>query len=250
MKTFIRKILWKFGYDLQKTENSGGSARLAYDLAQITQPTILLDVGANEGQSALEYLDFFPNSKIISFEPLSSAHLIMSQKSKAYPSWTVYPRTAIGDVPGSTEINISNNSVSSSLFEMRAAHTAVSPSSITTSKERTSIIRLDDAMEEYSKNERYFLKIDTQGFELNVLRGAEKILDQVVAIQVELSWTELYAGQPLALEVMQWLIDKGFHPLGFAPGLREKSRNSLLQMDGFFIKRIIALEELVGNTIG
>lgn len=236
MKTFIRKILWRFGYDLQKHENSGGSLRLAYDLAKSTGFTTLLDIGANQGQSALEFISFFPDSKIISFEPLSQAHEEIKRRSNAYPHWSVFDRVAVGEAAGSTEIHVSQNSVSSSLLEMKSTHTEVAPHSVMVGRESVPIVSLNEVLGSSPRSERYYLKIDTQGYELKVLKGADKILDQVVAIQVELSWVELYAGQPLALEVIQWLLDRGFSPFGFAPGLRKTDNRQLLQMDGFFLR--------------
>lgn len=237
MRKLIRRLLWAFGYDVQRVENTGSSSRLTYDLALLSQATTLLDVGANEGQSAIEFLGYFPNSKIISFEPLSKAHAIASEKSKNYPNWKMYPRTALGNETGEVSIHIAGNSVSSSLFEMKKLHSDSAPESANIGQEKTPVIRLDQALQTEVKNgERYYLKVDTQGFELNVLNGATEILDRVVAVQVELSWGELYSGQPLANEVIQWLLDHGFQPYGFAHVFRDSKTHSLLQMDGFFLK--------------
>ncbi len=251
MKSFMRKFLWKMGYDLQRADNSGRSSLLAHSLIQITHPTVILDVGANEGQFALEILENESGAhssvstsslsplKIFSFEPLSKAHAVAMEKSKNYPKWKVYPRTALGDSEGEVMIHIAKNSASSSLFEMSSLHKTAAPQSITVDQEKTPITRLDRILgfrEGSEQNERYYLKIDTQGFELAVLKGAEGILNQVAAIQVELSWKELYVGQPLALEVMQWLMDRGFQPYGFSHDFRDAQTKHLLQMDGFFIR--------------
>jgi FkbM family methyltransferase len=236
MKKLIRKILWSIGYDVQAVENSGSMSRLLYDTIIYSKPNYFLDVGANIGQSALEVIRYRPDCKIASFEPLSEAHAIASKASEAFPLWTVYPRMALGETEGEVSIHISDNSVSSSLLPMKALHVESAPGSACTREEKTKVKRLDQVLEDHSPTNRYYLKVDTQGFEMNVLKGAVGILDQVVAIQVELSWEELYAGQPLAIEVISWLLANGFRPYGFAHVFRNANTKCLLQMDGYFLR--------------
>ncbi|WP_323696903.1 FkbM family methyltransferase [Thiorhodovibrio litoralis] len=60
----------------------------------------------------------------------------------------------------------------------------------------------------------YLLKIDVQGFELEVLKGATALLPEIDAVDVEASDLELYQGQPLRAEIEQFLLDAGFHVSG------------------------------------
>jgi FkbM family methyltransferase len=235
MKKLIRRLLWLLGYDIQPLEVTGSMARLLFDTVRASKPNFFIDVGANVGQSALEFLYYWPDCKIVSFEPLTEAHAIATEVSKNYPSWKVYPRMALGDAESEVTINVSANGLSSSLLDMKKLHQDAAPESVYVKEESTPIRRLDQTIERNPEN-RYYLKIDTQGYELNVLRGCDGILDQIVAVQLELSWDELYAGQPMAMEVVSWLLDKGFKPYGFGHMFREKNSGRLLQMEGYFIR--------------
>jgi hypothetical protein len=77
------------------------------------------------------------------------------------------------------------------------------------------------------------LKIDTQGFELAVLRGAERSLEHCPLVELELSWVELYSGQPLFDEVHAWMKDHGYRPVSFetGPGQVEARTGQTLQND-------------------
>jgi hypothetical protein len=82
------------------------------------------------------------------------------------------------------------------------------------------------------------LKIDTQGFEKNVLLGGERTLPQIKIIIVELSFAELYRGQPLFPEINRWLEERGFQYRGsWGSQLNNPKDGMPLQQDGIFISR-------------
>jgi hypothetical protein len=70
--------------------------------------------------------------------------------------------------------------------------------------------RLDDFKSEWEKYSRIFLKIDVQGFELSVLKGAAETLMNCAHVSVECSETELYVGQALSQDVTAFLTEHGF----------------------------------------
>jgi len=80
--------------------------------------------------------------------------------------------------------------------------------------------RLDSVFPECVRgleNPRALLKLDTQGWDLEVLRGAEMTLARVVAVQIELALVPLYEGAPTYLEALHKLEDLGYVPTGFFP---------------------------------
>lgn len=224
------------GYDIMPTHISSTMARQFYDLLSFSQANFFIDVGANEGQSALEYFSYQPLGQAASFEPLIEAHQVATEKSKSYPNWTVYPRMALGENEGEVEVHVSKNSVSSSLLKMNSLHLSSAPDSTVLRSEVTPMKRLDQALLNRKPEHRYYLKIDTQGYEMNVLKGATQLLDNVVAIQLELSWQELYAGQTTAQELITWLQQHRFQPYGFSSVFRDHRTHALLQSDGYFIR--------------
>jgi hypothetical protein len=80
------------------------------------------------------------------------------------------------------------------------------------------------------------LKIDTQGYEMAVLRGAEKMLPRLAGVQLELSLAPLYEGQTLYLELIDWLRARGFDLWSVIPGFVDPSSGRMLQFDGVFFR--------------
>jgi hypothetical protein len=81
-----------------------------------------------------------------------------------------------------------------------------------------------------------FLKVDTQGYELEVLLGASGLLPRITAMQLELSLIPLYAGAPVMVEMLQYLQSCGYQLFQFVPALRDERSGRLLQAEGFFLR--------------
>lgn len=196
----------------------------------------IFDVGANTGQFAYNTRKFGYRNAIISFEPLTSACRILSAFAKNDPNWKIV-NTAIGDFDGEIEINISANSLSSSLLEMMPQHLSSEPGSAYCGREKVKINRLDTIVNLYTDNlSKTFIKIDTQGFEKNVLEGAERSLMEIKGLQIELSMVELYQGETLIHEMLLMIKSLGFTCCSLEPGFYDKKTGQLLQVDGIFFR--------------
>ena len=86
------------------------------------------------------------------------------------------------------------------------------------------------------KNKNLFLKIDTQGYEFEVIKGAEKILNQFQGILVEVSLTHLYKGQKNWMEILEFIQSKGFNLWSVDRGFSNKKNGKTLQIDLCFFK--------------
>lgn len=231
------EIAWRLGYELVRIRKGHGPRALVWQIIHASAPTVCFDVGANEGQWAGGVLSDDASRRIVSFEPLSDAHRILTEKARAYPNWVLAPRMAIGNEDTETIINISGFSQSSSLLPMTHVHSDAVPETAYVSTETVPVRRLDGVGGEFLRpGDRVYLKIDTQGFEREVLEGATGIMENVVALQVELSFRELYAGETLAAEMMAMIGGLGFQLFGFCNGLRDPKTKALLQADAFFIR--------------
>lgn len=198
---------------------------------------LVLDVGANKGQFASEIRHCGYVGRIVSFEPLSQAHGELLQSNAGDPKWDAYPRCALGDHDGEVEINIAGNSYSSSILPMLEAHRSAAPESAYEGKEIVPIKTLDAVERQYLKDARApFLKIDTQGFEWQVLDGARDTLPHIKGILVELSLVPLYGGQHLWREVIDRLEAEGFTLWAFKPVFSDQSQGRTLQVDGVFYR--------------
>lgn len=232
-----RRIAWALGYDLLRIRKSSSSEALTRQLMMKAQPSLVFDVGGNEGQFAHEALTSPGHHKVVSFEPLSQAHAILEAKAKSVDRWQVAPRCAIGDEKSISKINISSFSGSSSLRGMNETHLKAAPTTAYCGEESVDVLRLDDIGKGYIEpRDRIYLKVDTQGYEKNVLDGATDIMPQVVAMQVEVAFAELYNGETLAFDLIPEVLAQGLSLFGFCNGLREKSTGRLLQADAFFIR--------------
>ena len=198
---------------------------------------LVIDIGANEGQFAEELRAGGYSGRIVSFEPLSSAHGRLLQVSGGDSAWHVHQRCALGDRLGEIELNISGNSVSSSILPMLPSHSSVAPESAYLGHESAPLITLDSVAPPYLEGAQVpFLKIDTQGYESHVLDGARATLPKVRGIQMELSLVPLYEGQRLWRECIERLEAEGFVVWGLQPVFVDPDTGRTLQWDGLFFR--------------
>lgn len=167
----------------------------------------LLDVGANNGQFSLAFHVVRPEARIIAFEPMPDAADTYERVFAGIGSVSLQ-RVAIADRDETAEFFVADRADSSSLlapgkgqelaFGVRAAHTIEVP-----------VDRLDRCVDIDGLPRPILLKIDVQGGELRVLEGC-RFLEEVDFIYVELSFVELYVGQPPFREVSEYLAQRGF----------------------------------------
>ena len=198
---------------------------------------LVIDIGANEGQFAKELRAGGYSGRIVSFEPLSAAHGRLLQVSDGDTAWHVHPRCALGDRLGEIELNISGNSVSSSILPMLTSHSNAAPESAYLGHESAPLITLDSVAPPYLEGAQApFLKIDTQGYEWHVLDGARATLPRVSGIQMELSLVPLYEGQRLWRECIERLETAGFVLWALQPVFIDLTNGRTLQWDGLFFR--------------
>ena len=137
-------------------------------------------------------------------------------------------------------INISANSHSSSILDILETHTSAEASASYIGRQEIDIKTLDSIFSDIHKGEKeILLKIDTQGFELSVLSGAETALQYINTIQLEMSLRPLYDGQPLYHQLMDFLHYHGYTLIDIEPGFADLKTGTLLQFDGVFRKAVI-----------
>jgi FkbM family methyltransferase len=196
---------------------------------------VVLDVGAARGGFAEELREFGYRGRIVSFEPMAAAYADLAAAASGDPEW-VTVQSALGSEAGRQTINIASNSDSSSLLPMEAAHLSAAPQVEYVGQEEITVARLDDvAPEHLSGHSRPYLKIDTQGFEKEVIAGGASTLAACVGLQLELSFVPLYAGGMLVDEAIALAYEHGFRMVGFAQGFTSPG-GAMLQADGVFFR--------------
>ena len=120
---------------------------------------------------------------------------------------------------------------------MLEAHTKAALGSAYVNKEKVRISRLDSIVPNYTGGkENILLKIDTQGFEWQVLDGAEETLSKCQGVLCELSLVPLYEGQRLWLEVIERLNSMGFTLWTIQSGFIDSQNGRTLQVDAMFFR--------------
>ncbi|MGO4255636.1 FkbM family methyltransferase [Marmoricola sp. RAF53] len=196
---------------------------------------LVLDVGAADGGYGRLIRGFGYTGRIVSFEPLSAAYQRLSADIAGDPRWEAR-NVALGEESGEAQINIASNSDSSSLLPMGEGHLGAAPQVTYTGSETIRVERLDDHFDEITAGARgVYLKIDTQGFERQVLRGAAKSLPRIAGLQLELSLVPLYDGGGLIDEMISWAYGEGFRLVGMEQGWAAPD-GAILQMDGVFFR--------------
>lgn len=120
---------------------------------------------------------------------------------------------------------------------MHDAHLEAAPDSRYVASETVRLERLDDIGRPLlPKHGNLLLKVDTQGYEEEVLAGADLLLKSVSAMQLELSVVPLYHGAPSLRRILELCEGLGFQLHGLIPGFYEEKSGGLLQMDGLFLR--------------
>ena len=198
---------------------------------------LVLDVGANVGQYGRRLRRGGYTGRIVSFEPLSSAHAALQREAAGDDGWTVAPRLAIGDSDVPVKVNISAESDMSSVLDFTAEMADLLDSSAYVGSEVASQARLDAVLGKHAgPTDRIMVKIDTQGAEARVLNGARGVLSRLTAIQLELSIVPVYAGEEDYRAMIDRLVEWGFTPALFIPGYFNRRTARLIGMDGVFVR--------------
>lgn len=202
------------------------------------QINVIFDVGASIGSFIRLVRNGGYKGKIIAFEPLREPFLALSQFAKDDLDCKCY-QIALGAKNGLiTNINVSHNSVSSSLLPILPRHLKSAPDSYITQTEQVEVKCLDSFCAGLIKpTDRVFIKIDVQGYEKEVLAGAKETLRLARLIQVELSCVPLYEGQPLYQEMLASMLGAGFDLVLVYPVFNDPVSGHMLQFDAVFERK-------------
>jgi FkbM family methyltransferase len=230
----INKPLKKIGIQLKRYPDNDLMRRVK--LINHFKINKIFDIGANTGIFALTMRAAGYSGKIISFEPLTSAFKVLKKNSDKDSNWQAV-NVALGSHDEERMINIAGNSESSSLLQMLPDHSSSAPKSAYTGKEKITVCKIDTLFNNYYHDgDQILLKIDTQGFEKEVLDGAMQSLSKITGIQLEMSLIMLYEGEMLYMDMISFLKEKGFKLFSLENGFSNPATGQLLQVDGLFFR--------------
>lgn len=219
---------------------------LAYHVKTVLRELAIdcvLDVGAHEGEYAgfLRTLDY--TGEIISFEPVPSSFKILSKARTSDKHWRGH-NVALGAEEGELEMNIYTGSVFNSFLKPAEDGTdrfrdGIQPVRV----EKVHVRRLETVVDEIlaaRPKASIFLKMDTQGYDLQVLRGGGRRLESIRALQTELAARCTYAGMPTLSESLSELDRLGFDLTGIFPVARELDHLRLIELDCVLCRKLKA----------
>lgn len=175
-------------------------------------PHVVYDVGAHEGWFLHSWKDWCPQASIHAFEPAVEAYEKSRELYGGDPSLS-FNNVAVGSRPGMLDFNIFEGSrVSSSFLEpVDETWQAIDYHTGPLTKRSVPVITLDDYTKERGIAAVYLVKVDVQGYELEVLGGATETLRVTDYVFVEAAIRPLYHGAPRFTQVHDWLDAHGFH---------------------------------------
>ena len=213
----LDRMLKPYGYELYKTHNTSLGAKDAQDemvvhlkeLFAALEIDTVLDVGANYGQ----YYEFLRDKVgftgvVHSFEPIPELGAKLAARSASDPKWHVN-QCALGIKSGKAQFHISDKPGWSSLRELRRGQSRPTDDLQIMRSVEVEVRSLDDVVGKLKVNNLY-LKLDTQGSDLDVLRGGEATLKIVNGLQTELGCIPCYDGAASPAEVLAFLAERGF----------------------------------------
>jgi len=197
----------------------------------------VLDVGANKGQYARKLRAAGYGGWIVSFEPVAADFAVLAERAEQDPRWTVH-QLALGREDGSLEMNVVPGTLSSLLPPTTFGaerYTQLQDLSTQTVRVR----RLDDAWDEVTGHVpdcRPYLKMDTQGFDLEVFGGLGARVEELVGMQSEVALLKIYEGMPTMTEALDVYGAAGFEVSAMFPVSRERRTGRVLEFDCFMVR--------------
>jgi len=203
-------LLRKLGYEIKRVSKSAPSLM---SFLRDRGVDLVLDIGANRGQFGKLLRAEGYSGAILSFEPVKEMFDALKNTaardgSKNGSLWRVF-NYGLSDAAGEADINVSENSVFSSLHSLASTAEGFDRTARVVEKQRIALRRLDEFSGEID-GRRAFLKIDTQGHERQVLDGAGLLLRQLYGVQLELPITPLYQSTWTISDALKYMEERGF----------------------------------------
>ena len=199
---------------------------------------VVVDVGANDGRTVDELREMGFDGHIVSYEPTPALFARLHERFASDPSWSGH-QVAVGSAAGTLPLNTYSADVFNSFLR---------PSRFGASRFRplagdvletidVPVVRLDDVWDIHVPAGRTLLKIDTQGFDLEVLRGAVACLSSIDAVLTEMPVNAIYEGAPAMSETFAFMERAGFELSGLFPVARDAQGLRLVEVNGVFFRR-------------
>lgn len=202
----------------------------------------VIDGGANVGQFATGLRSSGFSGTIVSVEPSSSAYATLARHAERDPMWSPV-RAALGAAPGSADLQVSKDLVSSSLLARTTEQVETFPRSVPSSVEQVAVTSIDTLVEEFGLDvEQLGVKLDLQGYEGVALDGAVNTVGMCPVIILEMSFVHLYDDQELWADLHARMSAAGYIPWNFIPGWVDRATGRMSWCDGVYVRADLAAD--------
>lgn len=240
LESKINKILGTFGLEMKRTRHNPSLQTLLRRFFDQQKVDCVLDVGANVGGYG-QFLRHVVGYKglIISFEPVSSVYRNLQKCASQYAKWHTY-QMALGSKNSTLTIHVAKESVFSSF--LTPCHGLIEDNkgqNEIVAEEAVPVNRLDSIFQELQAQygfRRPYLKMDTQGFDQEVLAGAHDIMHKLIGLQSEISFLPIYVNMPKVDEMYTLISHLGFDLIGMFPVNLDRDMR-WIEADAVFITR-------------
>jgi FkbM family methyltransferase len=232
-----------------------------FDSVYAAHPLVLVDVGARGGlrpnwRRAQTHLHH------VAFEPEPDEHRRLTAAASSMPYRSTVLGVALHRDAGPIELKVARSGGLSSIFEPNHRFLGSFPDSQRFETTRVAAVQADSLDHQLAANgidDVDFIKIDTQGSELFVLQGAKDALAQrVLGVEVEVSFTTLYTGQPLFADVDILMRGAGFSLFDLRPCYWKRRlgphiggpRGQIIWADALYLKTLPTLAPVIEALAG
>lgn len=198
-------------------------------------PEAAIDVGAYSGEWTRALLHAFPGTRVLMVEPQEGKIRELEILRASYPGLKV-ANTLLGPAVADCVRFYEGDTASSVLPDANHGNSRFRTLPMTT---------LDELQERTQFPPPDFIKLDVQGYEIEVLKGAERALASAEAVQMEVNLIPIYEGAPLAHDAVAYMANRGFRLYDIGDFYRRPYDKALWQMDMMFVR---ASSSLVGST--
>lgn len=228
LKIWVRTGLRRSGLDVVRYEGrSTFRGALRHIRERGFEPSTVIDVGVGGGTPDL--YDIFGDAQLVLVEPLHEFEADLQRIRDARGAHVV--RAAATETEGEVEFNVHQTLEGSSLYREAEGQHVDGVSRTVPS------VTLDGVSRELKLEGPFLLKIDVQGAELDVLRGAAHVMDQTEYIILEASLFRFFRGGPVVLDVLEFMDDRGFALYDVHRGHYRPLDRALAQVDLAFVKK-------------
>ena len=224
----LRKKLYRYSRSLYLEHEFPSIESSLYALQRWGfDPEYVIDVGAYHGEWTQMFKRLFPEARILMIEAQPSKVDILESVCQTYSNSVEVASALLGPEDGK-QVEFSEMETGSSVFEEQSPYDR--------NKSTRELITLDNLLDQYPGYKTPdFLKLDVQGYELEVLKGATHVLNNTEIVLMEASLIPVNKGAPLADEVIAFMSSHDFRLLDFCSQIRRKD-DALWQTDLLFIK--------------